>query len=184
MSENKLYPSIQPYETGMLAVGDGHEIYWERCGNPSGQPILFLHGGPGSGCTPSHRRYFDPDHYQIILLDQRGCGRSRPHGEVSANDTQKLVQDLDTLREKFRIDQWILFGGSWGSTLALAYAQAHARHVKGFILRGIFLGTAAESDWFLHKMGSFFPEAFDGFCRDLPCFRRGGPAAVIIISRF
>lgn len=163
MFRKELYPSITPYETGLMPRDSGHQVYWEQVGNPDGQAVVFLHGGPGAGCSPSHRRFFDPAHYRIILLDQRGCGRSAPIGGLENNTTQALVGDLEALRQQLGIDSWIVFGGSWGSTLALAYAETHPRRVDGLVLRGIFLGTDAEIHWFMNNMGAFFPQEFDGF---------------------
>ena len=160
---SELYPSIEPNRTGFIEPDGLHKIYWEESGNPEGEPILFLHGGPGAGCVPAHRRYFDPDHYRIILLDQRGCGRSTPLGELKDNNTWTIISDLEAIREHLGIEQWILFGGSWGSTLSLSYAQKHPDVIKGLILRGIFLATEDEIDWFMHHMGRFFPEAFEDF---------------------
>lgn len=163
MVRKDLYPHITPYQQGRMERDNGHDIYWEQVGNPDGQAVLFLHGGPGAGCSSGHRRFFDPDHYRAILVDQRGCGRSTPVGSLENNTTQALVDDLEALRDKLNIDHWIVFGGSWGSTLALAYAQAHPSRVKGLVLRGIFLGSKAEIHWFMHHMGQFFPQEFDRF---------------------
>jgi proline iminopeptidase len=143
-------------------------MYWEQSGNPRGLPIVFLHGGPGAGATPTHRRFFDPQHYRIIVFDQRGAGRSTPLGAIADNTTQHLVGDLEQLREHLAIERWAVFGGSWGSTLALAYAQAHSAHCTGIILRGIFLCRRAEVDWFLYGMRSIFPEAWRAFAGFLP----------------
>lgn len=154
-----LFAPLEPYASGMLEVGDGHALYWEESGNPTGRPVLFVHGGPGAGIAPPYRRYFDPAYWRIILFDQRGCGRSIPAAETRANTTPHLVADIEVLRHHLAVDQWLLFGGSWGSTLALAYAQAHPERVLGFVLRGIFLFRRQETDWFLHGMGTFFPEA-------------------------
>lgn len=139
-----LFPPVQPRRSGYLAVGDGHHLYFEECGPADGVPVVFLHGGPGSGCTPAQRRLFDPRRHRVILFDQRGCGRSEPLGRLAANTTSHLVADLERLRQALHIPAWFVFGGSWGSTLALAYAQAHAGRVRGLVLRGIFLGTAEE----------------------------------------
>lgn len=155
-----LYPEIEPLNSGWLDVTDGHSIYYEQCGNVAGQPVVFLHGGPGSGCNPGQRRFFDPAHYRIVLLDQRGCGRSRPLGSTAANTTEHLIADIDRLRQHLGIDQWIAFGGSWGSTLALAYAIKHPAHVSGLILRGVFLSRSAELKWFLQDVQHFYPEAW------------------------
>ena len=163
-----LFPPIQPIRHGMLKVDAIHTLYWEEVGNPAGVPVLFLHGGPGAGLSPQHRRFFDPQHYRVILFDQRGAGKSTPLGEWRSNTTQLLVEDIETLRVKFGIEQWLVFGGSWGSTLALAYGQAHPERCLGFVLRGIFLCTAAEIDWFLHGVEWFFPELYDEFVAHIP----------------
>jgi proline iminopeptidase len=138
MTRRTLYPPIEPYEDGRLPVGDGHDVYWEVCGNPQGHPALFLHGGPGGGCTPDHRRLFDPARYRIVLFDQRGCGRSTPHASLEANTTWHLVADAERLRERLGIERWLVFGGSWGSALALAYAETHPHRVSALVVRGIF----------------------------------------------
>ncbi len=164
----ELYPPIESYAEGWLDVGDGHSLYWSECGNPDGVPVAFLHGGPGAGCVAAYRRFFNPKTWRIILLDQRGAGRSRPSGCVEANTTQHLVADLERLRIDRGVDRWLLFGGSWGSTLALAYGQAHPGACLGFVLRGVFAGTNAEIDWFMNGMGQFFPEAADAFRRPIP----------------
>jgi proline iminopeptidase len=163
-----LYPELEPYDSGWLNVSAFHRIYYEQCGNPKGYPVVFLHGGPGSGCNPTQRRFFDAKHYRIILLDQRGCGRSLPLGETLENETDNLVEDLEKLRTLLGIDQWIVFGGSWGSSLALAYAVAHPEHVSGLILRGIFLSRQKELDWFLGESQSFYPEAWGRLSSYLP----------------
>lgn len=156
-----LYPELDSYHSDLLKVSETHTIYYEECGNPHGKPVVFLHGGPGSGCNPNQRRFFDPAHYHIILLDQRGCGRSLPLGETSKNTTDDLVSDIDKLRQHLNIDRWLVFGGSWGSTLALTYAIAHPSHITGLILRGIFLSRDSELDWFLGQSEQFFPEAWN-----------------------
>lgn len=163
MVRQLLYPQPAAFETGMLNVGDGHEIYWEQCGGPEGVPVLFLHGGPGAGCSVGHRRFFDPKFYRAVLFDQRGSGRSRPTGGLKGNNTQNLIADIELLRQKLDIDQWIVFGGSWGSTLALAYAQTHPSQVSALVLRGIFLGQQKEVDWFMKGMGYFFPDVYKKF---------------------
>lgn len=163
-----LYPDIEPYDSGTLKLDQGHVMYWEECGRRDGQPVLFLHGGPGSGCWPLHRRFFDPKHYRIVLFDQRGAGRSRPIGALAGNTTQALVADIESLREHLGIERWLLLGGSWGSTLALAYAQTHVERCLGLILRGIFLGEPGEVDWFMHGMGRIFPEARRDFLAPIP----------------
>lgn len=170
-----LFPEIQPYQQGMLSVSDLHAIYYEQSGNPNGQPVIFLHGGPGSGCNPGQRRYFDPHHYRIILLDQRGCGHSTPQGEVRDNTIQHLIADLDALRQHLGIERWLVFGGSWGSTLALSYALAYPARATGLILRGIFLSRQSELDWFLHDVQHFFPEAWEKLLTYLPENERHDP---------
>lgn len=168
MPAHDLYPAIEPYETGYLALDGRHEIYWEQCGKASGQPVVFLHGGPGAGASADHRRFFDPQHYRIVVLDQRGAGRSKPLGELTDNSTQHLVADLERLRGHLGIERWIVFGGSWGSTLALAYAQAHPGAVTALVLRGIFLCRRAEIDWFLYGMRTIYPERWADFAGFLP----------------
>ncbi len=158
-----LYPPIEPTRTGMLPVDALHTVYWEESGKADGVPVVLLHGGPGSGTSPQHRQFFDPAHYRIILFDQRGAGRSTPLGEIRENTTALLVADMEQLRMLLGIDQWVVFGGSWGSTLALTYAQAHPQRCRGLLLRGIFLCSADEIDWFLHGMGRFFPQAAADF---------------------
>jgi len=168
-----LYPPIEPHRSGMLDTGDGHEIYWEVCGNPDAPAVIFLHGGPGAGCATAHRRMFDPACWRIVLFDQRGCGKSRPHGSAENNTTDHLIADIETIREMLGIDRWLVFGGSWGSTLGLIYGIRHPERCTGFVLRGIFLGTVAEVDWFLHDMGRFFPDAWSRFVEYLPESERG-----------
>ena len=166
--EPDLYPECTPDASGMLALDRRHTMYWETCGSPSGVPILFLHGGPGGGSLPHHRRFYDPAHWRIVLYDQRGSGRSTPTAEITDNTTAHLVDDIESLRRHLGIERWVLFGGSWGSTLALAYAQAHPDRVLGLILRGIFLATREEIRWFMHGMRHFFPEAWRDFAHILP----------------
>ena len=163
-----LYPEIDPYESGILEVSATHKLYWEQSGNPNGAPALFLHGGPGSGATPVHRRFFDPAHYRIIIVDQRGAGRSLPLGALEDNTTPHLLADLEKLRNHIGIERWLVFGGSWGSSLALAYAIAHPRRCIGLILRGVFLCRAREVAWFMSGMGTIFPEAWRAFSDHLP----------------
>jgi len=163
-----LYPRIEPHAQGYLDVTGGHRLYWEQSGNPAGVPVVFLHGGPGAGSNPSHRRFFDPEHYRIVIFDQRGAGRSTPFGETRDNSTQALVADMEALRAHLEIDSWFVFGGSWGSTLALAYGIAHPGRCRGFALRGIFLGRRSEVDWFLYGMKLVFPEAWRRFAGFLP----------------
>ena len=162
-----LYPELQPYSQGFLRVDDIHTIYWEQCGNPDGVPILSVHGGPGEGSSPIHRRFFDPDHYRIILFDQRGAGRSQPLGCIEKNSRELLVSDMELLRNHLRIPQWHLFGGSWGSTLSLAYAIEHPTRCLSLILRGIFLMHDYEIEWFLSGMKAIFPEAWNAFARGM-----------------
>jgi proline iminopeptidase len=164
----ELYPPIEPYAAGRLALDGLHTMYWEQCGAADGVPVLFLHGGPGAGITPTHRRFFDPLHYRAVLYDQRGAGKSTPAASLVDNTTRHLVADIERLREHLGVDRWILFGGSWGSTLALAYASAHPERVRALVLRGIFLCRPPEIDWFLQGMGRFFPEAHRAFVEFLP----------------
>jgi proline iminopeptidase len=155
----QLYPAIEPFSSGHLKVDSTHSLYIERCGRPDGIPVLFLHGGPGAGCTPTHRRFFDPGRYQSILFDQRGCGKSVPHAELKDNTTQHLVADIERIREHLEIDRWLVFGGSWGSTLALAYAEQYTAQVTGLILRGIFLCRKQDIQWFYqHGTSRLFPD--------------------------
>ena len=163
-----LFPEIEPFATGLLPLDGRHQMYWEQSGNPRGFPVVFLHGGPGAGAAPAHRRFFDPYTYRIIIFDQRGCGRSTPHAETADNTTQHLVADMEVLRRHLGIGRWLLFGGSWGSTLALAYGLRHPDRCAGFVLRGVFLGTRREVDWFLYGMRTFFPEAWRAFARQVP----------------
>lgn len=163
-----LYPPIDVAATGMLPLDHGHCMYWESMGNPKGIPVVFLHGGPGAGCTSDHRRFFDPAAYRIVLFDQRGAGRSTPAGCVESNTTTSLVADMERLREHLGIDRWLVFGGSWGSTLALAYGETHPERCLGFVLRGIFLGRPSEIEWFLYGMRNVFPEAWREFVQILP----------------
>ncbi|MBL8644910.1 MAG: prolyl aminopeptidase [Rhodospirillaceae bacterium] len=156
-----------------MDVGDGHKLYWEQSGNPTGVPVIFLHGGPGAGVAPAYRRFFDPTHYRIILFDQRGAGRSTPDAGLENNTTAHLISDIEALRQKLSIERWLVFGGSWGSTLALAYGQAHPDRCIAFILRGIFLFGADEVDWFVHGMARIFPEAYRAFSQFIPAHERG-----------
>ena len=161
-----LYPTIEPYETGMLDVDDGHRLYWELCGNPNGKPVVFLHGGPGGGSSPDHRRQFNPDKYKILVFDQRGCGKSTPYASLEANTTWHLVEDIEKLRtEVSKVDKWQVFGGSWGSTLALAYAETHPERVTELVLRGIFLFDQYEIDWMYKDGGAsqIYPDKFEEF---------------------
>jgi proline iminopeptidase len=168
----KLFPPIEPYETNFISV-DGHEIYFEQCGNPEGKPAVFLHGGPGGGGSTSVRRFFDPDIYRIIVFDQRGCGRSKPHACLEKNTTWDLVSDIELIRERLQIKQWLVFGGSWGSTLALAYAQSHPDAVSEMILRGIFMLRKKELDWFYQDGASnIFPDAWEKFIEPIEKSKR------------
>ncbi len=169
-----LYPPAEPYDSRMLDVGDGHMVYMEQCGHPSGVPVVVLHGGPGGGTSPMMRRFFDPAVYRVILFDQRGCGRSRPHAGVEANTTAHLVADIEHIRELLGIRRWIVFGGSWGATLALAYAQTHPERAAFLVLRGVFLGTQSELDWFYGGGASrFYPELWARFSEPIPTEERG-----------
>jgi proline iminopeptidase len=169
-----LYPEIAPFETGFLDTGDGHRVYWERVGTKGAKPAVFLHGGPGGGCSASHRRLFDPALYDVILFDQRGCGRSTPFASLDNNTTWHLVADIERLREMVGVEQWQVFGGSWGSTLALAYAETHPERVSELVLRGIYLLTKAEMDWYYQfGVSEMFPEKYDAFIALIPEAERG-----------
>lgn len=170
---SELYPEIEPYASGMLALDGIHIMYWEQSGNPQGVPALFLHGGPGAGATPAHRRFFDPVHYRIVIYDQRGAGRSTPLGELAHNTTPHLIADIEALRRHLGIDKWLVFGGSWGSTLAIAYGEAHPERSLGLVLRGIFLCRKSEIDWFLYGVRNLYPEAWRKFVEILPEKERG-----------
>ena len=165
-----LYPAIKPYSTQMLKVDSVHELYVEESGSPDGIPVLFIHGGPGAGSTEKSRRFFDPEKYRIIVYDQRGCGRSSPHLELKGNTTQNLVEDIECIRKSLKIDRWMLFGGSWGSTLALVYAQAHAARVMAMVLRGIFLARPQDMDWLYKENGAarIFPDHWEHFKEIIP----------------
>lgn len=168
-----LYPPIEPYESGLLDVGDGNLVYWEACGNPDGKPVLVVHGGPGSGCTPHARRYFDPERYRVVLFDQRGCGRSTPHASDPATDlrhntTHHLIADMERLREHLSITNWLLYGGSWGSTLLLAYAQAHPVRVTEVVIASVTTTRRSEIDWLYRGAGHIFPEAWHAFREAVP----------------
>ena len=167
-STYNLYPEIEPFNKNTLKVCDMHSIYYEECGSPEGIPVVFLHGGPGSGCNPTQRRFFDPKYYRIILIDQRGCGRSTPQGELTNNTTNDLVNDLEIVRHHLGIARWHVFGGSWGSTLALAYAVKHASHIISLVLRGIFLSRTSELAWFLGGVQHFYPEVWHNLINYLP----------------
>ena len=163
------YPEIEPYASGLLDVGDGHAIYWERVGTPGGKPAVFLHGGPGAGLSPAQRRVFDPSRYDVLLFDQRGCGRSRPFASLEHNTTWDLVADIERLREMVGVEQWLVFGGSWGSALALAYAQTHPGRVTELVLRGIFTLRRWELQWYYqHGASLLFPDKWEGFVAPIP----------------
>lgn len=169
-----LYPSVEPFDSRMLDVGDGHAIYVEQCGRRDGLPVVVLHGGPGGGSSPMMRRFFDPAIFRIVLFDQRGCGRSRPHASVQANTTPHLIADIERIRDVLNIDRWIVFGGSWGATLALAYAQTHPVRAAHLVLRGVFLGTQSELDWFYGGGAArFFPDLWARFVEPIPPAERG-----------
>jgi proline iminopeptidase len=170
---SELFGEIQPYASGMLPVGNGHTLYWEQSGNPEGVPVVFLHGGPGAGAAPVHRRFFDPGFYRIVVFDQRGAGRSTPLGDVTANTTQDLISDIERLRALLDVERWLVFGGSWGSTLALAYGVTYPERCLGFVLRGIFLCRKSEIQWFLYGLREFAPEAWRAFAGHIPEAERG-----------
>ena len=169
-----LYPPIEPFRTGMLETGEGHSIYWELCGNPQGKPAIFLHGGPGAGCSADHRRLFDPARYCVLLFDQRGCGRSRPHASLENNTTWHLVADIERLRSLLGVEHWLVFGGSWGSSLALAYAQTHTARVAALVVRGIFTLRRAELLWYYQEGASWlYPDLWEEFLAPIPEAERG-----------
>jgi len=173
-ASRRLYPVIQPYRYEMLEVTDGHVLYVEECGNPEGIPVIILHGGPGGGCSPGMRRFFHPDLYRIVLFDQRGCGRSRPHASVTNNTTWDLVRDIETIRKHLGIEKFVVFGGSWGATLSLLYAQSHPGAVRQLVLRGVFLMTQSELDWFYAGgAAQFFPDRWQRMLDLLPEDERG-----------
>jgi proline iminopeptidase len=174
-----LYPHIEPHDSGMLDVGDGNLVYWETCGNPDGKPALVVHGGPGSGCASDSRRYFDPDRYHVVLFDQRGCGRSTPHAsdpstDMRVNTTEHLLADMERLRVQLGIDRWLLWGGSWGSTLSLAYAERHPDQVSEIVLSGVTMSRRSEIDWLYRGVGRFFPKEWEQFRAGVPETERGG----------
>ena len=170
------YDEIEPYDTGHIRVSDVHELYYEQCGTPNGKPVVFLHGGPGAGLIPDYRRFFDPAAYRVILFEQRGSGRSRPHASLDDNTTWHLVADIEKIREEFGIDQWLVFGGSWGSTLALAYAVTHPERVRGLVLRGIFLCRPKEIRWFYEEglgASAIYPDNWEEYLTIIPAAERG-----------
>jgi proline iminopeptidase len=178
----RLYPEIDPYADGMLDVGDGHRVYWELCGNPNGKPAIVLHGGPGSGCTPAFRRFFDPEAYRVLLFDQRGCGRSTPHAsdpavDLSTNTTHHLVADIEALRRHLGVERWLVFGGSWGSTLGLAYAERHPERVSELVLCMIATTSAHEVRWITRDVGRLFPQQWARFVDGVPADQRDGDLA-------
>ena len=178
MTLRDYYPLTEPYQTGALDVGDGHVLYWERVGTPGATPAVFLHGGPGGGIDPAHRRFFDPARYDVLLFDQRGCGRSTPFASLQANTTWHLVADIECLRQMIGVEKWLVFGGSWGSTLALAYAETHPDRVLALIVRGIYTVTKAEIDWFYRfGVSEMFPDAWEDFLAPLPAHDRADPVA-------
>jgi proline iminopeptidase len=169
-----LYPPIEPYETGMLDVGEGHKVYYERCGRPGAKPAVFLHGGPGGGISPEYRGLFDPHLYDVMLFDQRGCGSSTPHAELEANTTWHLVADIERLRRLAKVDEWLVLGGSWGSALALAYAETHPERVSELVVRGIYTVTKAELDWYYQcGVSEMFPDKWERFQAPIPLAERG-----------
>ncbi|MGP3967645.1 prolyl aminopeptidase [Streptomyces sp. 6N223] len=177
-----LYPPTEPYDTGMLDVGDGNRIYWEVCGNPAGKPAVALHGGPGSGSTPGVRRFFDPAAYRLVLFDQRGCGRSTPHAadpatDMSVNTTDHLVGDIEALRRHLGIDRWLVFGGSWGCVLSLVYAERHPERVSELVLLLLATGRRAETDLLTRGLGRYFPQAWERFRAGVPAAERDGDLA-------
>ncbi len=164
----ELFPAIKPYSTGYMKTEEPHEIYWEQCGNPDGIPVLFVHGGPGAGCSATHRQFFDPEHYRIILFDQRGAGRSTPHASLINNTRKALVDDIEKLREHLQIKKWHVFGGSWGSTLSLSYASDHANKILSLVLRGIFLLEQSELNWWFNHNKNVFPESWEQYISVIP----------------
>jgi len=173
MSRRTLHSTTEPIESGFLPADGLHAVWWERSGNPEGIPVVFVHGGPGAGTSERDRGFFDPGKYHVVRFDQRGAGRSTPAGECRENTTGLLIGDMERLRERLGIERWLVFGGSWGSTLALAYAQAHPQRCLGLVLRGVWLASAEEMDWWLHGMRQFFPKAWEAFAQALPAAERG-----------
>ncbi|WP_188192702.1 prolyl aminopeptidase [Nonomuraea sp. SYSU D8015] len=182
-----MYPPIEPYDHGMLDTGDGNLVYWEVCGNPEGKPALVVHGGPGSGCTVGMRKTFDPERYRIVLFDQRNCGRSRPHAsdpatDLSTNTTQHLIADMELLREHLGIDKWLLYGGSWGSTLMLAYAETYPERVSEMIIVSVTMTRRSETDWLYRGVGRFFPEEWERFRQGVPEADRDGDTFALLAA--
>jgi proline iminopeptidase len=173
MANQHFFPSITPFETGTLPVDNVHDLYWEQCGNPQGDPVLFLHGGPGAGCSEQDRCFFDPSHFRIVLLDQRGSGRSTPVGDLTNNDMEHTTSDIEQLREQLDIDRWHVFGGSYGSTISLYYAQQHPQRCKSLVLRGIWMLRAEERDWWLYQLRMIQPELWNKFAGFIPESERG-----------
>jgi proline iminopeptidase len=174
----QLFPTVEPYQNHSISVSDGHRLYVEECGQPDGLPVVFLHGGPGAGCESYHRRFFDPDVYRVILFDQRGCGRSTPHASLQGNTTAALVADMEVIRALLGIDQWIVFGGSWGSTLGLVYAETFPERVLGLILRGIFLCRPGDIQWFYQDgASSLLPDHWEGFMEPIAAGESGDPVS-------
>ena len=173
VSRTDLYPPVEPYASGRLRVDAMHQVYWEESGNPRGIPVVFLHGGPGAGATPAHRRFFDPGFYRIVVFDQRGAGRSTPHGELTDNTTPHLIADMEALRRSRNIESWVVFGGSWGSTLALAYAEKYPERVTELVLRGIYMCTRPELEWFYQfGVSEMFPDKWEKFVEPIPVEER------------
>jgi proline iminopeptidase len=172
-AEDHLFPPVEPHAEGHLAVDAPHSIYWEESGNPNGAPVVFLHGGPGAGSSPKHRRFFDPQFWRILVFDQRGAGRSVPFGEIGGNTTQALIADIEAIRSARGIERWMVFGGSWGSTLALAYAETHPERCTGLVVRGIFLAERWESDWFMRGLAALSPRAWTDLAAPIPAAERG-----------
>ncbi|MBM3951809.1 MAG: prolyl aminopeptidase [Rhodospirillales bacterium] len=183
-SVRDFFPRIEPYEQGGLDLDGVHRMYWEQSGNPNGVPVLLLHGGPGAGASPTHRRFFDPAFYRIVIFDQRGAGRSAPYADIRDNTTAHLIADIERLRQRLGIERWLVFGGSWGALLALAYGIAHPGRCSGFVLRGVFLGRDAEIDWFMGGLRAVFPEAWRAFAGHvLPDADGAAPAALLAAYR-
>ncbi|MBM3581670.1 MAG: alpha/beta fold hydrolase, partial [Alphaproteobacteria bacterium] len=183
-SVRDFFPRIEPYEQGQLDLDGPHRMYWEQSGNPNGVPVLLLHGGPGAGASPTHRRFFDPAFYRIVIFDQRGAGRSAPYAEIRANTTAHLIADIERLRQRLGVERWLVFGGSWGALLALAYGIAHPGRCSGFVLRGVFLGRRAEIDWFMGGMRAVFPEAWRAFAGHVLPIGELAPAPEALLAAY